>query len=244
MSNNYWENQNNNSIYNSSSVTEQTSGLAQFFTQIYTWMSLGLALTGFTAALVAFTPQLWAILIGTPFLFFGLILVEFGLVIAFGRAIAKGASFNSLAAMFISYAALNGVTLSVVFMAYTLDSIAQSFFVTAASFGALSVYGFVTKRNLSGLGRFLFMGLIGLILSSIVNIFWQSSSLTFMTSVFGVFLFAALTAYDTQMLKELYYQSQNDSAAIKRLSLQGALKLYLDFINLMLYLLRLMGRRK
>lgn len=244
MSNNYWEDQNNNSLYKQATTGTQDTGLAQFFTQTYSWMTLGLAITGFLSVLVSSSPALAMTLITTPFLFFGLIIAEFIMVIAFTRSAARGASFQALAAMFIAYAALNGVTLSVVFMAYTAASIAQCFFVTAASFGALSVYGYVTKRDLSGVGRFLFMGLIGLIVASIVGMFWQSSALHMMISVGGVLIFAGLTAYDTQALKVMYYQSQNDNAALKRLSLQGALKLYLDFINLMLYLLRLMGRRK
>ena len=245
MSNNYWENQNNNLAYNNQSTAEtQAAGLAQFFTQIYTWMTLGLAITGFLSVLVSSNEMLATTLIRTPFLFFGLILVELGMVMAFTRSAARGASFQTLAAMFIAYAALNGITLSVVFMAYTAESVTQCFFVTAASFGALSVYGYVTKKDLSGLGRFLFMGVIGLIVASIVGMFWHSSALHMVISVVGVLIFAGLTAYDTQALKTLYFQSQNDTAALGRLSLQGALKLYLDFINLMLYLLRFMGRRK
>lgn len=241
MSNNYWENPKSHSNIG---VETGASGLAQFFTQTYTWMAFGLALTGFMASVVISIPEIWITLGSNPILFWGLIIAEFVLVAVFTRSAVRGASFAALAAMFITYAALNGVTLSVVFIAYTFDSVAQCFFVTAASFGALSVYGFVTKRDLSGLGRFLFMGLIGLIVASLVSFFWHSSLLQGVISVAGVLLFAAITAYDTQLLKTLYAQSQYDPAAVKRLSLQGALKLYLDFINLMLYLLRLMGRRK
>lgn len=244
MSNNYWEDQNNNSLYKQATTGTQDSGLAQFFTQTYSWMTLGLALTGFLSVLVGTNPDFTRILITTPFLFFGLIIAEFVMVVAFTRSAARGASFQALAAMFVAYAALNGITLSVVFMAYTAESVAQCFFVTSASFGALSVYGYTTKRNLMGMGRFLFMGLVGLIVASIVGMFWHSSALHMLISVVGVLIFAGLTAYDTQALKVMYGQSQNDAAAIKRLSLQGALKLYLDFINLMLYLLRFMGRRK
>lgn len=242
MNTNYWENPKN--PQNSTRLGEQSLGLSQFFTQIYSWMALGLALTGLISVWVSSTPSVWFKLVSTPFLFWGIVIAEFAVVVWFTRSAVRGAPFVNLATMFIIYAALNGVTLSVIFLAYTLESIAQSFFVTAASFGAMSVYGFVTKRDLSTMGRFFFMGLVGLILSSVINVFWQNSMLHMGIGLVGVLIFAGLTAYDTQALKVLYYQNMHDEAAMKRLSLQGALKLYLDFINLMLYLLRLMGKRR
>lgn len=242
MNNNYWDNP-KNSLYTQDSQT-QSAGLTQFFTQIYTWMALGLALTGVVASFMASDPHLWMALVENRLLFFGIILGQLALVTTFTALANRGASFAVLASVFIAYASLNGVTLSLVFLAYTFESVAQCFFVTAGSFGALSFYGYTTKRDLSVMGRFLFMGLVGLIIASIVGIFWQSSALHMGISLVGVLVFAGLTAYDTAVLKQLYDHHKNNASTLKTLSLQGALRLYLDFINLMLHLLRFMGRRK
>lgn len=237
---NYWENQGSHPTQ----VAGDTSGLQQFFSQTFTWMSLGLALTGLLAVLVSSTPALVAIVYQSPFVFYGIIIAEFILVIAFTRAASRGASFGKLLGMFIAYAALNGITISWIFMFYTAASVAQTFFVTAASFGALSAYGYFTGKDLSGMGRFLFMALFGVIIALVVNYFLASPMLDFIVSIAGVLVFAGLTAYDTQRLKVLYTQYAGQEEAVRRLSLQGALILYLDFINLMLFLLRFLGNRR
>ncbi len=239
---NYWDNPTPRSQSQTAATAEQ--GLRQFLAKTYAWMSAGLAITGATAIIVASTPALWMALVSNRLLFFGLIFAELGLVIAFTAALNRGVGLGKLIAMFLAYATLNGVTFSVIFLAYTLESIAQTFFITAASFGALSFYAYATKRDLSGMRQFLVMGLVGVLIASVVGLFWHNSVLQTTTSVIGVIVFAGLTVYDTHILKRMYAQIQNDEAAWQRLALQGALKLYLDFINLMLFLLRLMGKRR
>ncbi len=205
----------------------------------YRWMSLGLALTGMVALFVSESPAAVHFIFANSFVFFGLMIAELGLVVAFS-AVATRASSAATAAMFLGYAALNGVTLSVIFLAYTQSSIAQTFFITAGTFGALSLFGATTKKDLSAVGQFMYFGLIGLVIATVVNIFWANSVLYWMTTYLGVLIFAGLTAYDTQKLKALY-ASRGDAG---NLPLQGALILYLDFINMFLFLLRLFGRRR
>lgn len=239
---NYWENNDPNSQV---SAQTQTTGLSEFFTKTYTWMALGLGLTGLLAVLISRNVSIMYYLASNPMLYFGLFIGELVLVIAFTRmAMKSSTNFSTLLAMFVAYAALNGVTLSVIFLAYTAESIASTFFITAASFGALSVYGMVTKKDLTGMGRFLFIALIGIIIASVVNFFLNSSGMAMAISIFGVLIFAGLTAYDTQVLKIMYFQNQHDEAGLQKIALRGALKLYLDFINLMLFLLRLLGNRR
>jgi FtsH-binding integral membrane protein len=205
----------------------------------YRWMSLGLALTGVVALAVAHSPDLFEALIGNRILFYALLFGQLGLVVAFS-SLAPRVSTVTAALMFFAYSALTGVTFSTLFMLYTASSIGATFFVTAGSFAALSVFGTVTKRDLSAVGRFGFFALIGIILASLVNMFLHSSGLQWVITVGGVLLFAGLTAYDTQRLKALF--SQSDANA--NLPLIGALTLYLDFINMFLFLLRIMGDRR
>lgn len=212
---------------------------------VYIWMTLGLAITGTVALYVAGNPQLMRSIVLNPGLFFGLIIAQLVLVFVLSaRVHAMSPTAATLA--FAGYSVLNGVTLSTIFLAYTAASISQAFFVAAATFGVLSFYAVTTKRDLGGLGQYLFAGLIGLIIASVVNMFLGSSSFEYAISFFGVFLFMGLTAYDTQIIKNWSRQLGNsaDEADYMRVSIMGALKLYLDFINLFLFLLRFMGNRR
>ncbi len=202
----------------------------------YRWMALGLGVTGMVAMLTASSRSALELLLGNPILFYVLLAAQLGLVFGFGAA-AQRASTAVVATMFFAYAALTGVTMSTIFLVYTASSIAGVFFVTAGSFAGLSAFGLMTKRDLSAIGRFAMFALIGLILASIVNIFLRSSGLQWLTSFAGVLIFGGLTAYDTQKLKELYATAEAEG----NLPLVGALTLYLDFINLFLFMLRLVG---
>ena len=212
---------------------------------VYLWMSLGLALTGVVALGIASNPRLVIGLASNPLLFFGVILAELGLVMYLSARIHV-MSAGAATIAFATYAALNGVSLSLVFLAYTGTSIASAFFITAGTFGAMSLYAITTKRDLSGIGNYLMMGLLGLIIASIVNIFLRSSGMEWMISVVGVLLFVGLTAYDTQIIKSWNQQASYtaDESIFIRISIIGALKLYLDFINLFLFFLRLFGRNR
>ena len=205
----------------------------------YRWMMLGLATTGVVALGVAHSPSLVEALLSNRILFYALLFGQLGLVMAFS-SVAMRASTATAALMFFTYAALTGVTFSTLFLAYTASSIAATFFVTAGAFGGLSLFGAVTKADLSAVGRFGLFVLIGVILASLANMFLRSSGLEWAITFVGVLLFAALTAYDTQKLKELYRTADT----LGNLPLIGALTLYLDFINMFLFLLRLFGNRR
>ena len=204
----------------------------------YRWMSLGLALTGAVAWGISQSPALLSLVVGNRLVFFGLFIAQLALVFSF-NAVAARASTAFTAAMFFGYAALTGVTFSVLFLIYTSASIASTFFITAGAFAGLSVFGAVTKRDLSGVGRFAIFAVIGLIIASVVNFFLASTALMWLVTFAGVGIFAALTAYDTQRLLQIYASDAGSNAALR-----GALTLYLDFINMFLFLLRLFGRRK
>jgi FtsH-binding integral membrane protein len=204
----------------------------------YRWMTLGLATTGVVALLVVHSPLL-ELLLHNRLLFFALIFGQLGLVVAFG-SIARRVSSASAAAIFFVYAALTGVTLSTVFVLYTATSIATTFFITAGSFAGLSIFGAVTRRDLSAIGRFAIFALIGVIIASIVNIFLRSGGLDWVITLGGVVVFAVLIAYDTQRLKNLFASGEVHG----NLPIVGALTLYLDFINMFLFLLRLFGDRR
>jgi FtsH-binding integral membrane protein len=211
-----------------------------FMRGVYGWMSLGLLITAGVAWFTAASP-LGMTLLRSPGLVLMLVLVQFGLVIGLSAAINKlSGSVASL--MFAGYSALTGLTLSSIFFVYSGASIFQAFIVTAGMFGATSVYGMVTKRDLTGMGSFMFMGLIGIVIASLVNMFMQSSALSFGISVIGVIVFTGLAAYDTQKLKYMgEVMPQDDGTAVRRGTILGALTLYLDFLNLFLMLLRLFG---
>ncbi|MDO9631716.1 MAG: Bax inhibitor-1/YccA family protein [Humidesulfovibrio sp.] len=211
-----------------------------FMRGIYGWMSTGMLLTAAAAWLTA-NSAFGVGLLKSPGLVIGLVLVQFGLVIGLSAAINK-LSGTTATLMFLAYSTLTGITLSSIFFVYSMASIFQAFVVTAGMFGAMSVYGMVTKRDLTSMGSFMFMGLIGIVLASVVNMFVKSSAMSYAISVIGVFVFVGLTAYDTQKLKYMgEAMPLNDGTAVRRGTILGALTLYLDFLNLFLMLLRLFG---
>ena len=211
-----------------------------FLAKVFNWMALGLGITGIVAYVTA-NSGLAVTIIHSP-LFFVLMIGELGLVFYLSARIQK-IQASTASSLFIGYSVLNGLTLSVVFLAYTGSSIAGTFFITAGMFGAMAVYGLVTKRDLSGWGSFLFMGLVGIIIASIVNIFLKSSGMSWMISGIGVLVFTGLTAYDVQSIKRMGEEGimAQGQEAVRKGSLMGALRLYLDFINLFLMLLRFFG---
>jgi FtsH-binding integral membrane protein len=240
----YWEQSGGKQSYQIAGAGTAPASLTQFMTQVYTWMALGLSITGFVAVAVTRSQTMLALIWDNPPVLIFLILLELGLVIGFSVAVRKTVSPTTLFTMFLVYSAVNGLTLSAIFLVYTAASIASTFFVTAGSFAGLACYGYVTKRDLSAAARVAFMVLIGLILASLVNFFVSSSGLSFGISLAGVGVFAVLTAADTQRLKLIHQTCAHDQHQLKRFGLMGALQLYLDFINLFLHLLRLMGNRR
>jgi uncharacterized protein len=216
--------------------------VAQFFNMVYAWMAVGLAVTAVVAFWVSTQPALMAQIFRGPALII-LFIAEIGLVITISAAVQK---INATAAtvLFLIYSALNGLTLSVIFLVYTRGSLAGTFVVTAGTFAAMSVYGFTTKRDLTSMGSLLFMALIGLILASIVNMFWANTTLYWIITYAGVLIFVGLVAYDTQKLRYIAAQTGGEPALASRLAISGALALYLDFINLFLFLLRILGKRR
>lgn len=209
---------------------------------VYYWMAGALAITGLTALLVANNPALLNFLFSSPTLVWGLLIGEIVLVLILSAAINR-LSFSTATLLFILYSVINGVTLSSIFVVYTQGSIASTFFITAGMFGGLALYGSVTKKDLSGMGRFLFMTLIGLIIASIVNIFMHSEMLYWITTFVGVLVFAGLTAWDAQKIQQMALMADDVNESTQKMALLGALMLYLDFINLFLYLLRIFGKR-
>ena len=226
------------------SAEEAAAVQSRFFAQVYGWMAAGLGLTGGIAMFAASSPALLSLVFGTRFVFFGLIIAELVLV-GFLSARVFAWSLGQVQAAFVGYAVLNGVTLSCIFLAYTSASIASTFFVTAGTFGAMSLFGYFTKADLSGWGKMLGMAVIGLVIAMVVNIFLRSSMLQMATSFIGVLVFVALTAYDTQKLKQLALLGVTEGEEMgNKASILGALTLYLDFVNLFLFMLRLFGRRR
>ena len=226
---------------NSMTVTQARQEVSTvFLAKTFNWMAVGLAITGVVAYFTAATGLAYSI-IGSP-LFYVLVFAELGLVFYLSARISK-IQASTASGLFIGYSVLNGLTLSVIFLAYTSSSIAATFFITAGMFGAMAVYGLVTKRDLSGWGSFLFMGLIGIIIASVVNIFLQSSAMSWVVSMIGVIVFTGLTAYDVQKIKRIGEEGimSQGNEAIRKGSIMGALTLYLDFINLFLMLLRFFG---
>ena len=213
-----------------------------FIRSVYNWMAIGLAITGFVAFYVASSENLLRLIFGNPLIFFGLIIGELALVFTISARVSKMKA-STATSLFVLFAALNGATLSAVLIRYTMTSIAATFFICAGTFAACSIYGMVTKRDLTGVGQFMFMGLIGIIIASVVNMFMQSSGLHMIISYLGVFIFVGLTAYDTQKLKNmaLTQPAGLDAAVIRKGAIIGALTLYLDFINMFLFLLHIFG---
>lgn len=209
--------------------------------KVYTWMALALIVTGLTAYYVAGNVKLLTMMMGGGF--WVCAIAEVILVIAISAGINK-LSFMTSGLMFIAYSILNGLTMSFIFVAYTHSSIAQTFFITAGTFAAMGLFGYFTKKDLSKMGRILFMALIGLIIASVVNIFMNNSTIYWITSYAGVIIFVGLTAWDVQKIKQMFLQYGYDvNEQTQKLALQGSLMLYLDFINLFIYLLRIFGNR-
>jgi len=226
--------------FNAQQSMSRAQTLSAFMRGVYGWMSAGLALTAVVAVSVASSPAMLK-LVFNPMALIVLVLAELGLVLMLSARINR-MSPGAATGMFLGYSALNGLTLSGIFITYTATSIASAFAVSAGMFMAMSLYGLVTKRDLTGLGSFLFMGLIGIFIAMLVNIFLHSSMMAFIIDCIGVLIFTGLTAYDTQRLKDMGdHAPMGDSAALRRGSIMGALVLYLDFINLFLFLLRIFG---
>ena len=223
------------------SPVQAAERISAFLWKVYGWMALGLGLTAVVAFAVVGSPELLRTLVGNRLVFFGLIIAELGLVFYLSARATRMAP-GAAAGLFAVYSALNGVTLSVVLLAYTGESVATTFVVTAGMFGALALFGSTTKRSLAGAGQFFMMGLVGLILASVVGIFWQNDALQFLISVVGVIVFTGLTAWDAQRLKQMALALPEGQVA--SYAIVGALSLYLDFVNLFLMLLRFTGRRE
>ncbi|MBO6518960.1 MAG: Bax inhibitor-1/YccA family protein [Rhodospirillales bacterium] len=216
-------------------------GLRKYMLGVYNYMTLGVAITGLMAYVVSTQPAVMQAIFGTG-LSWVVMLAPLAFILVLNFGIHK-LSASATQLMFWAFASVMGLSLSTIFIAYTDASIARVFFITAGAFAGLSLYGYTTKRDLTGFGSFLVMGLIGIIIASIVNIFLASSALQFAISVIGVLVFAGLTAYDTQRIKSMYYEGDSAETMTKK-SVMGALSLYLDFINLFLMLLHLFGNRE
>lgn len=233
----YTTESNNRVIYSENAV-------ATLMRNMYIWMALALTITGFTAYAVANTYSLIYAIATNSILFYGLIFAELGLVYFLSSRIFR-MSFATAGLLFAVYSIINGVTLSLIFLIYNIGSIVSTFFITAGTFGAMAVVGSFLKKDLSFIGRFALMALIGLIIAGVVNIFMRSEGFSFIISIVGVLVFTALTAYDAQKMKNLIAENGYEvNENTQKLALIGALELYLDFVNLFLYLLRLLGSRR
>lgn len=221
----------------------ERSAVSTVLKNVYLWMTAALAISGLTAMVVAKSPAILSLIFANSFTMLGFFLAPFALV-WFISARIHSLSIPTAVMLFTLYAVMMGTTLSSIFLAYTTASITNVFFITAGTFGAISLYGYTTKRDLSSWGTILLMGLIGLIIASLVNLFLQSEMLYWILTYVGVLLFVALTAYDTQRIKDMINEMAGDSDASRKVALFGAMILYLDFINLFLRLLRIFGKRK
>ena len=215
---------------------------ASFMNKVYAWMCLALTLTAFVAFRTASSEAMMSIILN-PLVHFGLMIILLGIVFWMSRSIATISS-NTAIGYFLLFSALMGLSLSVIFLVYTQASITSTFFVTAGMFGVMSVYGYFTKRDLSSIGNILFMGLIGIILASIVNAFMRSETIYWIITYAGVVIFVGLTAYDTQKLRQLSLEINMESEMGRKGAIMGALTLYLDFINLFIFLIRILGERR
>jgi FtsH-binding integral membrane protein len=217
--------------------------IPSFLARVYAWMAGGLLTTALAAFVVLSSPAIFQAIYGNRIVLYGLMFAELGLVVWLSGIVGRLSS-GAAASVFLLYSTLNGLTMAGIFLVYTSSSIVSTFVVTAGMFGAMSVYGLVTKRTLDGLGSFAFMGLIGVVLASVVNLFLRSDAVGFAISCVGVIVFTALTAYDTKRLRTMAMAVDGASEEGRRASISGALALYLDFINLFLMLLRFFGNRR
>ena len=228
----------------SDSIVQARTGLQTYMAQVYGWMTVGLLLTAFVAWYAANSAAVMELLFTNRIFLIGLVIAQLALVIVLSAMIQK-LSAGVTTMLFMLYSALTGLTLSSIFIVYTAASIASTFVVTAGMFGAMSLYGYTTKRDLSGFGNMLFMALIGIVIASLVNFWLKSEALMWVVTYIGVIVFVGLTAYDTQKLKNMGEQiDTRDTSNLRKYSILGALTLYLDFINLFLILLRIFGNRR
>lgn len=211
--------------------------------KVYVWMTLALAITGLTAYGVATSPGVLQAIYGNKILFWGLIIAEFALVVGVSSALHR-LSLATATLMFVLYSVINGALLSYVFLVYTASSVATVFFITAGTFAAMALVGYTTKTDLSSMGKILLMALIGLIIATLVNMFIKSEGMTLLLSYVGVLVFVGLTAYDSQKIKQMLLQAPDAGEVGQKVALMGALTLYLDFINLFIYLLRIFGKKE
>lgn len=222
---------------------EMSTAFPVLMRKVYLWMTLALVITGFAAYYVASSETLMTALFTNQILFWGLVIGELVLVFALSAAINK-LSLTTATLMFVLYSVVNGATLSFIFILYTTASITNVFFITAGTFAAMAVFGYFTKTDLSSMGKILMMALIGIIIATIVNIFTKSEGLAMILNYLGVLVFVGLTAYDTQKIKVMLMQAPDAGEGAQKVALLGALSLYLDFINLFIYLLRIFGSRR
>ena len=215
----------------------------RFMVRVYNWMTAGLAITGFMAFYVSNNETIMSIIFGNPIMPIVLMIAQIGLVFWLASRVMQ-MSVSLATGVFMLYAGLTGITFSFIFVVYTSASITSTFLVTAGTFGAMSLYGYTTKKDLTSWGSFLFMGLIGIIIASVVNMFMQSTMMHMIITYAGVLIFVGLTAYDTQKIKEMNILGNEGTDEDTKEAIRGALTLYLDFINLFLMLLRLMGDRR
>lgn len=223
--------------------TQSATVVGSLMKSVYMWMTLALGITGVVALYVAQSADLLYTLFSNSILFWGLIIAEFVLVMVISARLLK-MSFTTALMLFMLYSVINGLTLSVIFALYTKASVASTFFVTAGTFGIMSLIGYFTKKDLSKFGGILFMLLIGLVIATLVNIFWANDTLYWITTYAGVLIFVGLTVYDTNKIKRMLESTYGEDEITQKLALMGALTLYLDFINLFLYLLRILGDRR
>lgn len=235
-------------ILDSKNITRESSvskaAQSTLMRSVYTWMTLALVITGLTAMYMAKSLTLLNMMMQNSMMFWGLLIAEVALVMYLSARINK-ISFTTATLLFIAYSILNGATLSILFLLYTMSSIATTFFVTAGTFGVMALYGYATKKDLTRIGSLCLMGVIGLIIATVVNIFINNSMMDMVISYIGVLLFIGLTAYDSQKIKHLLSSDDIEvNETTQKIALMGALTLYLDFINLFIYLLRILGDRK
>ena len=226
-----------------SSRWESSTTLPVLMRKVYTWMTLALVITGITAWVVAHSPAILQMIMTNKILFLGLLFGELILVWSVSAAINR-LSLTTATLLFVLYSVLNGVTMSFIFLAYTYESVTNVFLITAGTFAAMAFFGYFTKTDLSSIGRILFMALIGLIIATIVNIFVKSSGFGMIVNYLGVLIFVGLTAWDTQKIKQMLSMAEDTGETAQKVALMGALSLYLDFINLFIHLLRIMGNNR
>ena len=226
-----------------SSRWESSTTLPVLMRKVYTWMTLALVITGITAWVVAHSPAILPMIMTNKILFLGLLFGELILVWSVSAAINR-LSLTTATLLFVLYSVLNGVTMSFIFLAYTYESVTNVFLITAGTFAAMAFFGYFTKTDLSSIGRILFMALIGLIIATIVNIFVKSSGFGMILNYLGVLIFVGLTAWDTQKIKQMLSMAEDTGETAQKVALMGALSLYLDFINLFIHLLRIMGNNR